>query len=416
MAVNFTETEWLILSSIGYAVNSKDSKNYDKASGNLIDGKDKLKVEDLLEKLEKKATGGKELTDLENYTEAIKSLKEKLKGYVVSKFSFHNKESESGFVALAIEPVPNNEKDVIVCCRGSDSLDYKNMNDWTDADLALLANEMNEQQYEMHLFMNDINDYNNIYLTGHSLGGNLSMYGAIIYDEPEKIKNVYSFDGPGFNDEFIKIYKDKINSVKNKIMNFQNEYDAISSAFNSVGKVNIICFAYQALQYNKLTQIPFIGHERFAFKADASGNLVRNGSGKKSTGCNVFHTLSKKLSYAYNFRIGNRTHNFSSANCERVINLLDDFDNIKFSRLNDWNNYSGYAWFLKSTALSVKKHIEQYYSEIDLRNHYNKGNIDKVFEKINSTSGKFANLLDNTTGNTKALNDKICNALIDRIK
>ncbi len=416
MAVNFTEAEWLILSSLGYAVNSSDSKNYDKTSGNLIDGKDKLKVEDLLEKLEKKATNNKKLTDLENYTEAIKSLKEKLKGYVVSKFSFHNKEEESGFVALSIEPVPNDDKDVIVCCRGSDSLGIENANDWTDADLALLANEMNEQQYEMNLFMNDINDYNNIYLTGHSLGGNLAMYGAIIYDEPEKIRNVYSFDGPGFNDEFIKIYKDKIKAVNGKIMNFQNENDVVSSCFNSIGNVNIIHFAYKTLKYNEISRILFAGHQRFAFKVDSKGNLVRNNSGKKSTGCNAVHALSQKLSYLYNYRIGNRTHNFSSANCERVINILNNFDNIKFSSLNDWNSYSGYAWFLKSTALTVKKFIEQYYSAIDEANRSDKNNIKVLFGKIDSTSEKFANLLGNTTNNTKALNDNICNALIDRIK
>ena len=51
-----------------------------------------------------------------------------------------------------------------------------------------------------------------IYVCGHSKGGNLAMYGGAFCRHPNRIKAVYSFDGPGFNDEVL-VSKEWANTV-----------------------------------------------------------------------------------------------------------------------------------------------------------------------------------------------------------
>ncbi len=48
-------------------------------------------------------------------------------------------------------------------------------------------------------------DDSDIIIAGHSKGGNLAIYSSVFIDEAYKgrIKKVYNFDGPGFNDEII---------------------------------------------------------------------------------------------------------------------------------------------------------------------------------------------------------------------
>ncbi|MEG0276759.1 MAG: Mbeg1-like protein [Coprobacillus sp.] len=59
----------------------------------------------------------------------------------------------------------------------------------------------------------------NFYLGGHSKGGNLAMYAAICCQEmQEHIQHVYSFDGPGFKEEFYKNHD--YSSVIHRIYNY----------------------------------------------------------------------------------------------------------------------------------------------------------------------------------------------------
>ena len=46
-----------------------------------------------------------------------------------------------------------------------------------------------------------------IYLCGHSKGGNLAMYGGAFCKKPKRIKAIYSFDGPGFDDDILATNK-----------------------------------------------------------------------------------------------------------------------------------------------------------------------------------------------------------------
>ncbi len=76
------------------------------------------------------------------------------------------------------------------------------------------------------------NNQQNIYVTGHSKGGNKAQYVGIL--RGDKIKHVYSFNGQGFNQAFLLKYDDKIIKNKDKLTNICNQYDYINILLYSV--------------------------------------------------------------------------------------------------------------------------------------------------------------------------------------
>lgn len=136
----------------------------------------------------------------------------------------HDQNSKNGFSAYIIEASPGN---AAVAFRGSDSMEsYLNVKtDWVDADLKLLNSTCTQQQAEVDTFLAEykktLNGYDNITMTGHSLGGNLAEYATIVSSEyglDDNIEQCVSMDGPGFSDEFIRLYKDKIAKMSGKMV------------------------------------------------------------------------------------------------------------------------------------------------------------------------------------------------------
>lgn len=72
----------------------------------------------------------------------------------------------------------------------------------------------------------------NIYVTGHSKGGNKAQYVGVL--RGSEIEHVYAFDGQGFGQAFLIKYKDLIQQNKNKITNISNEYDFVNILLFSV--------------------------------------------------------------------------------------------------------------------------------------------------------------------------------------
>lgn len=171
MSVHFSEAEMLILSSLAYT-NDIPKGRYD-SNGYPIDKDNPVSVDSILKGLDKLAMGkdyeksGMSNADKDNYEAAIASLKSKLKEnhFVISKSINHNSSGESGFAAFAIEPYPNPDGEVVICCRGSDAMnlnpfDKKNtLNDWFGADLALAWDEQTKQQEEIKKFMEGFESY-----------------------------------------------------------------------------------------------------------------------------------------------------------------------------------------------------------------------------------------------------------------
>ncbi len=177
-----------------------------------------------------------------SYNDALQKLTDKVanKDYSIALSVDDNK--GSGFAAIAIKD-PFNE--VTVAARGTEGFDVFN----SDAsrrdvasDVALAFSVSTQQQEAMEKFMRDLakDNYDGYYFTGHSLGGNLANYGAITFKPLDKVKGVVTFNAPGFNEAFISKYAGEIAAIHNKINNYQNEYDYVSSIMFVPGIITIV--------------------------------------------------------------------------------------------------------------------------------------------------------------------------------
>lgn len=152
--------------------------------------------------------------------------------------------TSSGFSAFAVkDPINNN---VVVACRGTE-LGKISENPITAGkdlyeDVSLALSQQTLQQKDMDSFMNDLQKggYDEYSFTGHSLGGNLAMYGAITLKDKSKLKECKTFNAPGFNKDFHKQYESEIKSVKKRMTSYQNKYDGVSEALEVPGEKVIL--------------------------------------------------------------------------------------------------------------------------------------------------------------------------------
>lgn len=411
MAIQFTEAEWLIMSSLAYVIpDSKFDKDGHPLPNQTID------VSSLLDGMEKQALSGgidnenfNSAEDKENYSRTITVLKDKLKdgNFVVSKCINHNGSNESGLVVFSIEPFNNVDNDVIVCCRGSDGFSVEHLNDWVGADAALAWKTQTQQQQELDAFMNGFEKYDNIYLTGHSLGGNLAMYGAVSFSErdpsfTDKIANVYSFDGPGFNPEFVSQHIAVIHKLNSCIYNFQNEHDLVSSSLISIGTVSIIKSSINNANV-------LVNHNRWAFTISADGTLRRNDSGEKDAICNIWNKTTRKFSALFNtlnyWKILQKgiCRDFSKATMERMLNAAKETEQEAWWRIDRWD-----CWYRLQKRLGFLKwdmyagNIDSYYRKLIDINDASVKDIQKIFYDVYSLNSEYSQKI--TESNEKCIN------------
>lgn len=133
--------------------------------------------------------------------------------------------SGDGLAAMVFE---TGNGQAITAFRGSEGMDHPLkkwddiLTDWVVADGGLgMSDRDTTQQKSVYKYMEEyvLNlNYDDITLTGHSLGGNLAMHAAVSANEisPDKagkISDVVSFDGPGFSDEYMSRHNDAISAI-----------------------------------------------------------------------------------------------------------------------------------------------------------------------------------------------------------
>ena len=213
----------------------------------------------------------------DNYNEALDGLLNKVrnKNYVIVQCM--DDKDGSGFAAFAIQD-PN--QDVTVACRGTEgfSLDYDSRKD-VYADIQLAVTLQTCQQEKMAEFMAELQKggYDNYYFTGHSLGGNLAMYGAICLEDPDKLGKVVTFNAPGFNSAFLTLNAIRIAELQNRFTNYQNERDGVSSSFTVPGNVVIL----ECDGWDVLNPVGVNAHMLDKFVINSDGTFKRNHTGKK---------------------------------------------------------------------------------------------------------------------------------------
>ncbi|MBR3162026.1 MAG: DUF2974 domain-containing protein [Bacilli bacterium] len=98
------------------------------------------------------------------------------------------------------------------------------------------------QELAMEYFNNTINFFDrNIYLGGHSKGGNLAMY-AYMYGNnnyKRRVINVYNFDGPGFLDDVVD--SDLYKELASKLLVIVPKYSIVGMILNNEDYVVVNC-------------------------------------------------------------------------------------------------------------------------------------------------------------------------------
>lgn len=95
---------------------------------------------------------------------------------------------------------------------------------WKDNVLGAYQVDTECQKMAAEFIQNNCANYNNITVTGHSKGGNMAQYCTVVCGN--QIESCYSYDGQGFNDEFLDKYADEIAQNQRKITSIccNNDY------------------------------------------------------------------------------------------------------------------------------------------------------------------------------------------------
>lgn len=256
----FTEVEYAILSQCAY---------YD-----VPDGAEEKTLYDFLDNNRNKLRENLG----EGYHSAIDSLISKVKDEHYNIVMSTNDKDDTGFAALAIRDPENN---ITVACRGTEgfSMDYDSRKD-VYADIQLAVTLQSNQQKKLEMFMEQLQNgnYNKYYFTGHSLGGNLAMYGALCLEDPDQLGRVVTFNAPGFNSAFMTLNAEKIAEIERKITSYQNECDGVSESFTVPGNVVVVeCKGWDIFKLDGVQ-----GHMLDAFVVDGNGTTFKNNrTGKK---------------------------------------------------------------------------------------------------------------------------------------
>lgn len=137
-----------------------------------------------------------------------------------------SKEDEEQFKAYTFKI---NERTIFISFSGTDN----SIIGWKE-DFNMAFKELVPSQYEAYLYLKEYENqnYQNIYIGGHSKGGNLAIY-SFINQSSEfqcKIKKVFNFDGPGFLKN-LSDYK-CFESIKSKIIKIVPDSSVVGTLLN----------------------------------------------------------------------------------------------------------------------------------------------------------------------------------------
>ncbi|MDR2932119.1 MAG: DUF2974 domain-containing protein [Oscillospiraceae bacterium] len=205
-----------------------------------------------------------------------------------------NRPGQTGFYGCTYR---SPEGESVVAFRGSELLGnryYKN--DYvTDLALSYLSPTPQQARVDDYWARYGRTRYGELAVTGHSLGGNLALYAAIMAPARirEQITICAAFNAPGFNKEFIEKQRDRVAAAAPCIVLYQNKFDPVSSMLDNVVPPAVIASRVDPTAQDEATiRDIFYPHSNFMYETDEYGELIADPSEEKCSFCNMVHTLS----------------------------------------------------------------------------------------------------------------------------
>ncbi len=339
-----------------------------------------------------------------SYEQYIDALIDKVEGQdykIVA--SEHDK--DSGFAAFAFS-TPDNE--VVVSCRGT-QMDKAN-DILTDAGLGLVTETQQHRDMEAFVDRLERQGYDGYYFTGHSLGGNVATHGAVTIGDAKKVRGVYAYNSPGFNEGYWAANGKKLEAIEYCINNFQNEYDYVSSILRVPGKKYIIASSVTG------GHMGFDDHSINAFTIDENGRFVPNGTGRKNPhhgavgdrigefGQNLGFNNTLPILRIYNayteWKSRETRRDFSDEAREMLIGAAQETEDEKWWQVTKWD-----CWYKVDQYFGVLEwdlytgNVDSYYRKLIDINDASVKDIERIFEKVyeldSSYSGKISDASDN---------------------
>lgn len=164
----------------------------------------------------------------------------------------------------------------------------------------------------------------NVYVGGHSKGGNLAMYASLFCKEFEKLMQIYNLDGPGFTKEIIdsKEYQER----KEKIVTYIPKASIVGNILNQDTKTIII----------KSKQIGLLQHDLYSWIVLNNHFIYMKELSKEAT--NLSNILNETL------------EKIPKEQKEKIISIF-------FEILESWNIYDIEKWF---GNLLASNHLNKY--------------------------------------------------------
>lgn len=234
--------------------------------------------------------------ELEQWKQMLDQTPAELGAYRIVDILNDNAPDQSGFYGCAYQS-PGGER--VVAFRGSEMLGNPRFRNDYETDFSLIYCRPTRQQTMVDAYWSRFGGGGEkLWVTGHSLGGNLAAYGAMAAPSSvrSRIVRCLSFNGPGFCPEFIDRYRAALAELGDRLVLYQNRGDIVSSLLESPVVPFLADTTFEPAELENPTVSDYLyPHSNFVFATDDKGELLPAPHGKKSGLCQAVHTLSQLL-------------------------------------------------------------------------------------------------------------------------
>ena len=176
--------------------------------------------------------------------------------------------------------LPNNT--IFVGFKGTDDTLVGWKEDFNLSYKKIIPSQLKAQKYLDFILSNTLKD---VYVGGHSKGGNIAVYSSLYCKNFDKIKQIYNFDGPGLLDEIVKsaLYQMR----KEKMITYLPKTGIIGNLLNKDMKTIIV----------KSKQFGLLEHDPFSWCVEQNHFLYDPALNEEAVKVNqALDTILKKLS------------------------------------------------------------------------------------------------------------------------